>query len=92
MLHSLSARDASIYKWKPKDGMEVSEAKGPKTFEDENTRLNRLLADAMLDSAALKDLSERNGDFRGPEEAVAHLQESFGMSERRAMQNHPVAA
>ncbi|ASY66472.1 Mobile element protein (plasmid) [Sinorhizobium sojae CCBAU 05684] len=36
-------------------GMEVSEAKRPKTLEDENTKLKRLLADAMLDNAALKD-------------------------------------
>ncbi|SMH26408.1 putative transposase [Mesorhizobium australicum] len=27
-----------------------------KTLEDENTKLKRLLADAMLDNAALKDL------------------------------------
>ena len=49
--------DASIYKWKAKfGGMEVSEAKRLKTLEDENTRLKRLPADAMLDNAALKDL------------------------------------
>ena len=49
--------DASIYKWKAKfGGMEVSEAKRLKTLEDENTRLKRLLADAMLDNAASKDL------------------------------------
>ena len=49
--------DASIYKWKAKfGGLEVSEAKRLKTLEDENTRLKRLLADAMLDNAALKDL------------------------------------
>jgi len=49
--------DASIYKWKAKfGGMEVSEAKRLKTLEDENTRLKRLLGDAMLDNPALKDL------------------------------------
>ena len=49
--------DASIYKWKTKfGGMDVSEAKRLKTLEDENTKLKRLLADAMLDNAALKDL------------------------------------
>jgi putative transposase len=49
--------DTSIYKWKAKfGGLEVSEAKRQKTLEDEKTRLNRLLADAMLDNAALKDL------------------------------------
>jgi putative transposase len=48
--------DASIYKWKAKfGGMEVSD-KRLKALEDENTRLKRLLADAMLDNVALKDL------------------------------------
>jgi putative transposase len=39
--------------------MEISEAKRLKTLEDENTKLKRLLADAMLDNAALKDLWEK---------------------------------
>ncbi|MGY3333871.1 putative transposase [Mesorhizobium sp. USDA 4775] len=49
--------DASIYNWKARfGGMDVSEARRLKAPEDENTRLKRLLADAMLDNAALKDL------------------------------------
>ena len=49
--------DASIYKWKAKfGGMDVSEARRLKGLEDENAKLKRLLADAMLDNAALKDL------------------------------------
>ena len=36
--------------------MEVSDAKRLKVLEDENAKLKRLLADAMLDKAALKDL------------------------------------
>ncbi len=53
--------DASIYKWKAKfGGMDVSEAKRLKTLEDENAKLKRLLADAMLDNAALKDLLGKN--------------------------------
>ena len=49
--------DASIYKWKAKfGGVEVSEAKRLKALEDENARLKHLLADAMLDNTALKDL------------------------------------
>ncbi|WP_371740238.1 transposase [Bradyrhizobium sp. LCT2] len=49
--------DASIYKWKARfGGMDVSEAKRLRTLEDENTKLKRLLAEAMLDNAALKDL------------------------------------
>ena len=57
--------DATVYKWKAKyGGMDVSEAKRLKGFEDENARLKRLLADAMLDNAALKDLLGKNGDAR----------------------------
>ena len=53
--------DASIYKWKAKyGGLDVSEAKRLKTLEDENAKLKRLLADAMLDNAALKDLLGKN--------------------------------
>ena len=47
--------DASYYKWKAKfGGMDVSEAKRLKTLEDENVRLKKLLAEAMLDNEALK--------------------------------------
>ncbi|MGY4281585.1 putative transposase [Bradyrhizobium sp. LM2.7] len=53
--------DASIYKWKAKfGGMDVSEAKRLRMLEDENTKVKRLLADAMLDHAALKDLLAKN--------------------------------
>ena len=49
--------NASIYKWKAKyGGMDVSEARRLKSLEDENARLKKLLADSMLDNAALKDL------------------------------------
>ena len=49
--------NASIYKWKDKyGGMDVSEAKRLKALEDENAKLKKLLADSMLDNAALKDL------------------------------------
>ena len=49
--------DASIYKWKAKyGGMDVSEAKRLKALVDENAKLKRMLADAMLDNVALKDL------------------------------------
>ena len=39
--------------------MEVSDAKRLKTLEEENNRLKRLLADALLDNAALKDVVSR---------------------------------
>ena len=50
-------RDARFDKWKARYGaLEVFEAKGRRALEDENARLKRLLAEAMLDNAALKDL------------------------------------
>ena len=53
--------DATFYKYKAKfGGMNVSDAKKLRVLEDENTRLKRMLADAMLDNAALKDLATKN--------------------------------
>lgn len=49
--------EATLYNWKAKyGGMEVSEAKRLRALEEENSKLKRLLADAMLDNAALKEL------------------------------------
>ena len=51
----------TIYRWKSKYGvMEVSEAKRLRELEAENTKLKRLLAEAELDKAALKELVEGN--------------------------------
>ncbi|MET4323786.1 putative transposase [Bradyrhizobium sp. RT5a] len=53
--------EATLYNWKSKfGGMDVSEAKRLRQLEDENAKLKRLLADAMLDNAALKDLVGKN--------------------------------
>jgi putative transposase len=53
--HGIS--EATLYNWKAKyGGLEVSEAKRLRALEDENAKLKRLLADAMLDNAGLKDL------------------------------------
>ena len=47
----------TFYKWKAKyGGLDVSEARRLKALEDENAKLKRILADAMLDNVALKDL------------------------------------
>ena len=49
----------TIYRWKSRfGGMEVAEAKRLRDLEQENTRLKRLLAEAELDKAALKELVE----------------------------------
>ena len=47
----------TYYRWKSKfDGLTVSDAKRLKALEDENRKLKRLLADSMLDNAALRDV------------------------------------
>jgi putative transposase len=54
--HGISS--ATFFKWKAKfDGMDVSDSRRLKVLEDENDRLKKLLAEAMLDVAMLKDLS-----------------------------------
>ena len=53
--------EATLYNWKAKfGGMDVSDARRLKALEDENGKLKRLLADAMLDNTALKDLLSKN--------------------------------
>ena len=53
--HGLSS--PTFYKWKAKyGGLDVSEARRLKALEDEIAKLKRMLADAMLDNVALKDL------------------------------------
>ena len=56
--HGISS--ATFYKWKAKyGGLEVSEAKRLRSLEDENAKLKKLLAEAMLDIAVLKDISSK---------------------------------
>ena len=53
--HGISS--ATFYKWKSKfGGLEVSDARRLRTLEQENSRLKKLLAEAMLDNAVRKDL------------------------------------
>lgn len=56
--HGIS--EATFYNWKAKyGGMEVSEAKRLKALEDENAKLKKLLAEQMLDAAALRELLQK---------------------------------
>jgi len=51
----LGVTEKTFYRWRQKyGGMEVSEAKRLRALEDENNKLKKLLADQMLDNAALK--------------------------------------
>lgn len=64
--HGISS--ATFYKWKAKyGGLDVSEARRLKVLADENAKLKKLLAEAMLDNAMLKDQRtsiQKNGDAR----------------------------
>lgn len=56
--HGISS--ATLYAWKAKyGGMDVSQARKLKVLEEENGRLKRLLADAMLDNAVLKEVAAK---------------------------------
>jgi putative transposase len=56
--HGISS--ATFYKWKAKyGGLDVSEAKRLRALEAENARLKKLLADAMLDNAMLKEIATK---------------------------------
>lgn len=56
--HGIS--DATYYNWKAKfGGLTVSDAQRLKALESENSKLKRLLAESMLDNAALKDIVGR---------------------------------
>ena len=53
--HGLSPN--TFYKFKSKyGGINISDAVKLRTLEDENAKLKRLLAEAMLDNTVLKDL------------------------------------
>ena len=57
-IHGISS--ATFYKWKAKyGGLEVSDAKRLKALESENAKLKKLLAEAMLDNAMLKDVASK---------------------------------
>ena len=56
--HGISS--ATFFKWKSKyGGLEVSDMRRLKVLEDENRKLKKLLAEAMLDNAMLKDLNAK---------------------------------
>ncbi|MCE0507339.1 IS3 family transposase [Roseivivax sp. GX 12232] len=82
--HGISS--ATFYSWKSRyGGMEVSDVKRLKALEDENAKLKRLYADAMLDNTALKDLLGRKLVTPAAKRlAIACLVECHEMSERRA--------
>ena len=62
--------DATFYKWRSKyGGMEVSEAKRLKALEEENAKLNKLLAESMMDVSTLREMLKKTSDARLQEES-----------------------
>ena len=56
--HGISS--GTFYKWKAKyGGLGVSDAKRLKALEDENAKLKKLLAEAELDKAMLKEIASK---------------------------------
>ncbi|WP_144243205.1 IS3-like element ISYen3 family transposase [Yersinia enterocolitica] len=82
--HAIS--DATFYTWRKKyGGMEVPEVKRLKSLEEENARLKKLLAEAMLDKEALQvALGRKLLTTDQKREAVMLMCDATGLSQRRA--------
>jgi putative transposase len=66
--------------------MEVSDAKRFKGLEDENRRLKKLLTEAVLDNAALRDAQKKRLKPAARRTAVARLMERHGLSQLARVQ------
>ena len=62
LARELGVTDQTLYNWKAKySGMDVGEAKRQRALEDENRRLNEMVADLSLDLEALKAVLRKSG-------------------------------
>ncbi|MBS0160845.1 MAG: transposase [Nitrospira sp.] len=81
--HGIS--DATVYKWRAKySGLEVSHVLGLRQPEDENRRLQQMVADQALDIQALNAINAKN--WQGPRRSERRLRgstERLGISQRR---------
>jgi putative transposase len=82
--HGIS--EQTFYRWKAKyGGMGPSDAQRLKSLEDENRRLKKLLAESMLDVAALKDLlAKKLSSPAARRRAALRLMAAHGFSQRHA--------
>ncbi|WP_333722097.1 IS3 family transposase [Agrobacterium tumefaciens] len=81
--HGIS--DATFYKYKARyGGMDVSDARKLKALEDENAKLKKLLAEAMLDNAILKDVASKKMVTPDVKRNAVHVCAQHGVSQRRA--------
>jgi transposase-like protein len=59
-IRAIGVTEPTYYRWRAKfGGLEVTEAKRLRTLEEKNAKLKKLLAEAMLDIAVLKDISTK---------------------------------
>ena len=81
--HGISS--ATFYKWKAKHGgLDVTEARRSRTLETENAKLKKVLAEATLGNAMLKEIASKNGDARCETGGRGASLEAFGVSQRWA--------
>lgn len=74
--HGISG--ATFYAWKAKyGGLDVSQARKLKVLEDENAKLKKLLAEAMLDNAVLKEVTLKTGEAAAQRKAVEEVRQLF---------------
>jgi putative transposase len=85
--HGIS--EATVYNWKARyGGLEVSEAKRLRALESKNARLKKLLAEAHLDNAALKDLLTKMYDL--PRPGKGRVRSDEGLDRARLLEQRPV--
>ncbi|MEO1042647.1 MAG: IS3 family transposase [Pseudomonadota bacterium] len=86
VVRRLGVTQVTYYRWRKEyGGMKVDQAKRLKDLEKENARLKRLLADAELDKAILKEAAF--GKLVGPSrkrQFIEHACTELSVSERRA--------
>ena len=59
MRRELGISESSLYRWRERyGGMDVDDAKRSKELQSENATLKRLLADAEVEKAALKEIAK----------------------------------
>jgi putative transposase len=81
----LEVSEQTYHRWRTQyGGMKADDAKRLRELERKNSQLKKLLAEAELDKAMLKEIAKETSDPEPSRAAVMTLRERFGVSERRA--------
>ena len=85
MIRHLEIAESTWNRWRAQyGGVKADEAKRLRQLETENARLKKLLAEAELDKAMLKELARETYNSGAPSSGRGALVDRFGVSERRA--------